>query len=308
MTNLIALCAAAFVFSTIFYLGNVFKRKEILVEKRLRAAKELVIYAGNREEEKQSSLLSHIYVPAFVRENLQEAGSGIKPEEFVCIWLLCALGPGMVSFVRGDAWLLSALLVFAGSLLPPFYLKSVKAKQISKFQTQLGDALMIIANSLKVGHSFEQSVELVAKEMPEPLGAEFGRMSREIRNGEDMEQAMKAMAVRMRSRELDLLISAVMIQKQVGGNLSNILYGISGTIQNRIKLRRNVKTLTAQGKMSAIVIGGLPIAILLFLSFFMPGYVEPLYGTFIGQCALGVCIVLESLGFFIMFRLSSPKI
>ena len=156
---------------------------------------------------------------------------------------------------------------------------------------------------MRAGFSFLQAMELVSKEMEPPISEEFARTIRDMKLGTRLEKALEDMDVRVGCSEFSLVVTAVLIQHQVGGNLAQILDNISGTINERIRMRREVLALTAQGRASGWVLALLPVALALILSILNPSYLAPLWEDQIGRVAIGVAIVLEIIGFFVIHRI-----
>ena len=171
------------------------------------------------------------------------------------------------------------------------------------FTNQLGDCLMMVANAMRAGFSFLQAMDLISKEMEPPMSDEFKHVMRDINLGASVERALEDMDKRVNSPDFSLVVTAVLIQQQVGGDLAHILDTISETIQDRIRMRREVRTLTAQGRMSGWVLAALPVVTGLLISSISPGYMDPLLNDRIGHIAIGVAIVLELIGFYVIQRI-----
>ena len=171
------------------------------------------------------------------------------------------------------------------------------------FTEQLGDCLTTIANALRAGYSFPQSVEVVAREMEPPIRDEFAQVSREVSMGVPLEAALESMGRRVGSADLDLVITAVLIQREVGGNLAQILDNISDTIQERIRMKREIFALTAQGRLSAWVLLILPFVMALFMYFFSRDHLLVLINDPLGRIALVISLVLEVIGYVVIQRI-----
>ena len=171
------------------------------------------------------------------------------------------------------------------------------------FNSQLGDALILIANSLRTGYSFMQALDMVAQEMRPPISTEFGRAVKEMNLGVPVENALGNLAKRIDSEDLDLVLTSVLIQRQVGGNLSEVLDNIARTIRERVRIRGEIRTMTAQGRISGIIISLLPIALGLVIYTMNPGYVRVLFVHPIGQLMLGVAVVGQIIGVFVIRRI-----
>ncbi len=229
-----------------------------------------------------------------VEHKLVKAGLPLKGAEFAAICFATAmLGAALLNGLaggRGAGPAAGVLPGFIGSMLgylaPQVYLGVRIRKRARAFDAQLGDALILAANSLRTGYSFLQSVELVSREMRPPLSTEFARMLKEMSLGVTTEDAMINMAKRVESSDLDLAVTAALIQRQVGGNLAEVLDSIAATIRERIKLKGDIKTLTAQGRVSGLIISVLPILLATVIFLINPGYIKTLFEHPLGQTML----------------------
>ena len=184
---------------------------------------------------------------------------------------------------------------------------SIKRRQ-KAFTNQLGDMLTMVANALRAGFSFMQAFELIAREMDAPIGREVQKVVNEVNVGGTLETALENMQKRVESPDFELVVTAVLIQRQVGGNLAQILDTISGTIQERVRMRREVMALTAQGRMSGIVLALLPVALGIFLTTVSPDYMRPLYEETAGRIAIAVAVVMEIIGFLVIRKIVDIKV
>ncbi len=222
----------------------------------------------------------------------------MKPEEFSIIWLLLTFVPSGLAALFQAGLMPSVTLAAVGAFLPILFIKIKKGKRIKAFEAQLGDTLVMMCNGLRSGFSFQQAMENVASDMPAPIGVEFGRVCNEIRYGATLDDALNNMVERIKSPDLMLVVSAVLIQKTTGGNLSEILSTISETIRDRIKIKGEISSITAQGRMSGMIIGALPICIAAILMVINPEYMSTFFTTSVGNIMLIVSIVMEIIGFF----------
>lgn len=251
--------------------------------------------------------INNINIMSRLKENNQKelikADILLKGEEFIAIQLFLSVILGLTFYNLSDEMVVGFLFSLFGLILPKFYLTYKKNKRVKKFNDQLGDAIVLISNSLKVGHSFMQSIDTASKEMPEPISKELGKFLHETRLGASVETAFKSLLDRVESDDLSLLITAVNIQRQTGGNLAQILDTISKTIQERIKIKGEIKTLTAQGKLSGVIVTGLPFVIVGVVSCIDPEYLKPLYTTKLGLILLCVAFVNEVIGYIIINKI-----
>ncbi|MBP3697391.1 MAG: type II secretion system F family protein [Clostridia bacterium] len=222
----------------------------------------------------------------------------MKPEEFCLVWLVLTFVPAGLAALFKAGLMPSATLAAVGAFLPILFIKIKKGRRIKAFEGQLGDTLIMICNGLKSGFSFQQTMENVANDMPPPIGIEFGRVCNEIRYGATMEEALNNMVDRVKSPDLMLVVSAVLIQRTTGGNLSEILTTISQTIKERIQIKGEISSITAQGRMSGMIIGALPICIAAVLMVVNPDYMSTFFTTTAGKIMLAVSAVMEIIGFF----------
>ena len=222
----------------------------------------------------------------------------MKPEEFCFIWLILTFVPAGLAALFQAGLMPSATLAAIGAFTPIIFIKTKKGKRIKAFEAQLGDTLIMMCNGLRSGFSFQQTMENVATDMPAPIGIEFGRVCNEIRYGATMEDALNNMVDRVKSADLMLVVSAVLIQRTTGGNLSEILTTISDTIRDRVKIKGEISSITAQGRMSGLIIGSLPICIAAVLMVMNPDYMSTFFTTTAGNIMLIVSVVMEIIGFF----------
>jgi tight adherence protein B len=231
-----------------------------------------------------------------LEEKMIKADLPLRGEEYLVLWLLVTFVPGFLLFLVTRHLLWGLILCFFGFIIPPLFVNKEQQKKLKKFDQQLVDALAIISNSLRAGHSFMQAIELVGKEMSDPLGKEFGRTFREIKLGTTIEDALNNLGQRVASDDLELIITAVLIQRQIGGNLAEIMDTISYTIRDRIRIQGEVKTLTAQGRLSGMVIGLIPLFLVGIMLLLNPGYLLPLFHSSLGLMMLTAGIAGEVIG------------
>jgi len=193
------------------------------------------------------------------------------------------------------------------SFAPNLYVGYAARKRVKSFNNQLGDGITLMANSLRSGYSFLQSMDLVSREAPVPMSSEFRRVVQEIGLGLSTEEALGNLMRRVPSEDLDLLITAVNIQHEVGGNLAQILETIGHTIRERVRIKGEIQVLTAQGRISAYVITGLPIALTIMITLINPDYMAPMFVFGLppkAWCCLPVAaLVMIIAGFFAIMKI-----
>lgn len=196
------------------------------------------------------------------KERIAKADVKLRVTEYFVLIVLSALIVGAATyFLMNQSMVLALIGVLVGMQLPKFYINSAASKRMRAFDNQLSDTLNLWVNALRSGYSVLQGMEAIATELPPPVSREFERVVQEVRLGLGMEEALANMYRRVPSEDLDLIITAVNIQREVGGNLAEILDTISYTIRERVRIKGEIRTLTAQGRISGWVVGLLPLAL-----------------------------------------------
>ena len=244
---------------------------------------------------------------ANLARDIARADLRLKPSEFLLIWgtsivavpvVMLLLSP-FVSALGSPVFLLIGALV--GFMLPRFWLARRKNGRLGAFNKQLPDTITLIANALRAGSSFLQAIELVVRESRPPISTEFGRVIREVNLGLPFDQALENMVRRVRSDDLELMATAISIQHQVGGNLAEILDSIAYTIRERVRIKGEIRTLTAQQRLSGYVVAGLPIGLAAFLFIAAPGFMEPMFDNRVSLIGLPAGVIILMVGGFMMF-------
>ena len=239
---------------------------------------------------------------------LKQAGIPLFGAEFVIVSIIGAvLGSTLIYVIT----LNTRIAPFAGLTIPLLMWLWVMirvSRRQKAFTEQLGDCLTTVANALRAGYSFQQAMDVVAREMEPPMSTEFERMSTDVAMGVSLEDAMEQMNRRVGSADFDLVVTAVLIQREIGGNLAQILDTISETIQERIRMKREIKALTAQGRFSAWVLLMLPFVMALFCWVFNGDQMRVFVDEEAGRIAIAVAIFLELLGFIIIQRIVNIEV
>lgn len=233
-----------------------------------------------------------------LESHLIQAHVMLKVEEFITIELITSFGFLILGLILLQIKILALLFAFAGFFLPTFFVLIKKKNIIKKIDQQLPETIMLLSNSLKAGYSFMQAVDVASKELPAPISLEFKQLLKEVNLGVNTETALESLSGRVQSEDMKLVILAVLIQRQIGGNLSEILDNISDTIRARIKLKGEINVLTAQGKISGLIISLLPVALGFAIYTLNPTYMIVLFTEPIGMMMLGASIVMQMLGIF----------
>ena len=244
---------------------------------------------------------------ANLARDIARADLRLKVSEYLAIWvgstlgvpafmlLLSVLVPGLGNPVM---LLIGGLIGFT---IPKIWLGRRKAGRLNAFNKQLPDTITLIANALRAGSSFLQAIELVVRESRPPISTEFSRVIREVNLGLPFETAMENMVRRVRSDDLELMATAISIQHTVGGNLAEILDSIAYTIRERVRIKGEIRTLTAQQRLSGYVVGFLPIALAGFLFVAAPSFMDPMFLNPPGILGLPAGVIVLMFGGFMMF-------
>jgi tight adherence protein B len=242
-----------------------------------------------------------------VQRDLARANLKLKVAEYYYIRIGLAAGLGLFLWLFRDP--ISGIIgVILGYFLPRFWVGRRIGGRLSAFNKQLPDTITLLSNSLRAGSSFLQSIELVSRETPAPMGEEMLRVVREVNLGLGMEEALHNMVRRIKSEDLDLMVTAISIQQSVGGNLAEILDTIAFTIRERVRIKGEVNTLTAQGRYSGYLVAFLPIAIAGMINMISPAFMQPLFQKTIGQILLVVGGVMMAIGFFAIRKITDIKV
>jgi tight adherence protein B len=202
----------------------------------------------------------------------------------------------------------AAAALFCATALPYLVLKLLRSRRQKKFGAQFPDALDIIVRSLRAGHPVPIAISMVGREMPDPIGSEFGVVSDEITYGADLETAMRNLYARLGSDDLPLFVTAVAIQGSTGGNLGEILENLSGVIRQRFKMRRKIRALAAEGRASAMILSALPIGMFVVIQFIAPDFYASVWNEHLTKVLLFGAAAWMLVGNMVMFKMVNFKI
>src|SRR5438128_2010469 len=241
-----------------------------------------------------------------VTEQLQRADLKLRPSEYFMIQLGSAVVVGLIGYWRWGLIFLG--LAILGYLIPGFYVKYRVNQRLKKFNGQLGDTLTLLSNALKAGYSFAQAIDTVAKNAVAPIGDEFGRAVREMNLGGSPDEALSNITKRIASADFDLVATAYSIHRTVGGNLAEILDNIAYTIRERVRIKGEIQTLTAQARASGTIITALPILLAAFMFFVTPTYFQPMFSNIIGWILIAVGAFMIFIGNLIIRRIVAIEV
>jgi tight adherence protein B len=247
-----------------------------------------------------------------IARDLARADLKFKPGEYIALYVIAMIGGALIAYMAGGRLLLSALIgAGIGALLPGFYVRSQKSKRLVHFNDQLPDMLNLVVNGLRAGYSTMQAMEAVSKELPSPISDEFKRVVQEMQLGIPMEKALDNLLRRIPSEDLDFVVTAINVQREVGGNLAEIMDVISFTIRERIRIKGEIRALTAQAIYSGRALALMPIGLLCILWFLNRSYVMEFFNkqnALCGGIALGLAGILIASGYFVMTRIGNVEV
>jgi tight adherence protein B len=242
---------------------------------------------------------------------LERAGVPLRVGEYYLIRWGMAFFLFFVPLVFGlgiFGLLLAFVLAVVGYMAPAQWMENKRKSRTKRINAQLVDMLGMVSNSLKSGYGLMQSFEFCGRQLPAPLGLEVRRMLREATLGMTAEDALAAMGRRIDSKDLDMVLTAINIQRSVGGNLAEILDNVAYTMRERERIRGEINTLTAQQQLTGIVVGGLPVFMFVLFMVINPDYMSLLFQDTIGRFILAIAVGLEIAGYFVMKRIMAIEI
>jgi tight adherence protein B len=247
-----------------------------------------------------------------IARELARADLKFKPGEYIASYVIAILGCALIAFLLGGRVAFSALIgAVIGGFLPRYYVKRQQSKRLVHFNDQLPDMLNLMVNGLRAGYSTLQAMEAVSKELPPPICDEFRRVVQEMQLGIPMEKALENLLRRIPSGDLDFLVTAINVQREVGGNLAEIMDVISYTIRERIRIKGEIRVMTSQAMYSGRILALMPIALMLVLWFLNRSYIMEFFSAdnlVCGVIALGIAAVLIGVGYFTMTRIANIEV
>jgi tight adherence protein B len=241
-----------------------------------------------------------------MREKLQRADSNLQPTDFFAIkFALAGLGFAVpFLFLSGIFGILGGIgAAIVGWQLPQIWLDRRIGSRASKMEAQLPEALTLVSNSLKAGFGLLQSLSLAAEQLEHPIGTELEVTIHEMNVGSSVEEALLNLNERCASYDLDLVVTAILVQRSVGGNLSEILETVAETMRERVRIRGEITTLTAQQQLTGVIIALLPVFVGIMFMFVSPGYINILFTTAIGKVMLTIAFIMEVIGVMVIRRI-----
>lgn len=246
-----------------------------------------------------------------VKKALARADLKFKVAEYYALVLIAIVLVSLIAGFLGDKGPISfGIGAIAGGFLPGMYVKRQQKQRLKKFDDQLPDMINLMVNGLRAGYSTMQAMESISKELPPPISDEFRRVVQEMQLGVPMDRALDNLLRRIPSPDLDFMVTAINVQREVGGNLAEILDTISFTIRERIRIKGEISVLTSQVRSSAGILSALPILLTILLWFISNDYMRTMFdnGLACGLGALGTALFLIVLGYFIMMRIAAIEV
>lgn len=308
---LIVCFLAVFVVGTMLFGGGARKRRERSLAKRLgfrRKGQEGEKQADSHWVPSQLAEVGHRFAvatgfSASLDERLEQAGLPLLSGEFVALTVVAGVGGAVFAALLVQNILFVLVIAAGAALIPYFWMGRAHSKRQQALVDQLADTLSILASSLRAGYSFLQALDTVSKEIGEPSAHEFQRVVAEIRLGRPIDDALVALAERVRSDDLKWAVIAINVQRQVGGNLAEVLDIVSSTVRERAYIRRQVRVLSAEGRISVGILAAIPFILLLYLAIVRPEYVSLLFTRTGGLMMLAFGGALLGLGIWVMLRI-----
>lgn len=309
--NIVWLSTSAAVFSFFLFLYYVFQAKGAKkTRKRVEGW-----FDKERERERKSAILliGDKYDNSELAEGLQrklvQADLKLKPSEYVgmCLLLFILLlfvGHFLFKLIFIVNLTISYFIVWLGSKI---FLKSRQNRRTESFNKQLPEICRMMSNAVKAGLTIPQGVEMVAKELKAPAGLEFQAMTQQLRLGDDFEEVMNRFRDRIASKELNIFVSTVLIQRRVGGNLAEVLGLMADTLEERARVNKEVDTVTAEAKFIAFILPIMPLMMAMMMNLFIEGFLNPLFSTW-GLVLLSIFLIMQFVAFIIIRQITKIRV
>ncbi len=293
-------------------------REQTLVEDRLNQ------YLGEQETSKAEREAQRTAITDWVSKRVERTSFGgriaqslaradmkFKVGEYFALIFMSVFLVGGIAWLIGGRNIISFLIgAVIGYLLPGIYVRQQQSRRLTRFNDQLSDMLNLMVNGLRAGYSTLQAMEAVSKELPAPICDEFRRVVQEMQIGIPMDTALQNLLRRIPSDDLDFVVTAINVQREVGGNLSEILDTISFTIRERVKIKGEVRVITSQVRASGTILALIPVFLTVILWFLNPHYLMSFTdgGPYCAAGAAALVVILIGLGYFIMMRISAIEV
>jgi tight adherence protein B len=242
-------------------------------------------------------------VGAYISTQLARANLKFTVGEFIALDIILVIGAGLATFLWRRDLIVTAIGVIAGFALPWVYVTLMRGRRLRAFNDQLGDTLNLMVNSIRAGYSILQAMEAVSEEMGPPISVEFGRVVREVQLGLTLEQGLDNMMRRITSEDLDMMVTAIKVQREVGGNLAEVLDSISYTIRERVRIKGDIRSLTAYGRGAGNLLTAVPIILSVIIYLITPDFMSLLFTDRCGWMMLGFAGFGIILGYIVISKI-----
>lgn len=239
---------------------------------------------------------------------LEQADLNWTPGTFLIMSFGLATALGASGFILSNNAVAALLAALAGLVFPYFYVQRLKKRRIRRFEEQFPEAIDLLGRSIRAGHAFPTGLKVVAEESPDPLGTEFRQIFEEQKFGLPLEESLLGLADRIDLVDVRIFVTAILIQREVGGNLAEILDKIAHTVRERFSLQRQIRVYTAQGRLTGYILAALPILLGMAITALNPEYMAILFEEPIGKALIALAAVLQFMGFLIIRRIIDIEI
>ena len=240
---------------------------------------------------------------SMLQKMLNQGEVHIRPGNFLMLCTLCATLLGAILFVVGGQVLFGWAGVLLGFFLPYAYASHMRSKRFQRFEEKFPEAMDTLARAVRAGHAFTTALELIANEISEPIAGEFRQLYEEQKFGLPVREALVNLTERIPLVDVKFFVTAVMLQRETGGNLAEILDNLSYVIRERFKILRQVRVHTAQGRLTMVLLMALPPTIVVLMLIFNPGFIRPLFTDHLGHALIVGGITMQTLGYFVIRKL-----
>jgi tight adherence protein B len=254
------------------------------------------------------SLLTHWSFIATFRKYIAQSGVKIKPGKLLLVCATAGLGAGFAVQLFFPNWLLAGAIGLAAGFVPIVFVAIKRKSRLGQFEKTFPEAIDLLGRSVRAGHAFTSGLEMIAKELPEPVSTEFQTVFDEQNFGVPLRDALLGLTKRVPLLDVQFFVVALIIQKETGGNLAEILDNLSQVIRERFKIYGEVKTKTAHGRMTAGILMALPPGIMGLMEFLSPDYIGLLFTDVWGHYMLGVAATMQIVGCLMLWKLVQTKV
>ncbi len=279
---------------------TLFGERSIVEERLGRYAEGQIVTTSGDEATKQRSSIIADYLDRAgegsdlfdkLSRDLARADLKLRPTEYIAVIVISIVLCGVIGFMISSSLIFAFVGMGIGPFLPRMYVKRQEKSRLKKFDNQLSDMLNLMVNGLRAGFSTLQAMEAVSRELPPPINEEFHRVVQEMQLGIMMEDALEHLLRRINSEDLDLVITAINVQREVGGNLAEILDSISFTIRERVRIKGEIQALTAQGRATAWVISAMPVILTAMLFLINRDYIMQFFNPETRSCGIPIIVL-----------------